>query len=80
MNSHSAYKNNHTRTVDYRTAILDVKKRPSQKRLGRFLMIIKQRIQKRYPLQKVINAWRIAAFYALYAGQPSYAQPHESRE
>ncbi len=36
MNSHSAYKNNHTRTVDYRTAILDVKKRPSQKRLGRF--------------------------------------------
>jgi hypothetical protein len=36
MNSHSAYKNNHTLTVDYWPAILGVKKRPSQKRLGRF--------------------------------------------
>ncbi len=36
MNSHTAYKNNHTQTVGYWPAILDVKKRPSQKRLGRF--------------------------------------------
>ncbi len=36
MNSHTAYKNNHTQSVGYRPAILDVKKRPSQKRLGRF--------------------------------------------
>ncbi len=35
MNSHTAYKNNHTQTVGYWPAILDVKKRPSQKRLGR---------------------------------------------